>query len=472
MSNAKVTTADLAKVLQKKAKITEDEAKKFVNAYFNLIAEGIKAEDDFFINKFGTFKKQLKKGRTGRNPSTGEAIKIPSRYNVIFNAASNVAKRVNKPYANLKAKVIEEPIVVEKEKPVALKEKIVVQEKPIVVQEKTQKKPTPKKIVVQKEEDTIPEIEEPIAFIEKPVAQKKTEIIKVERKDAPKAAPQTKPKLEPQKSVTLPATSEPKVVREIIREVRQPIVNNVVPPITQRIVTQTEHGPKVSEQVIERQVIREQIIEQQINKQSLPEESSKLYRGEYNNTNTEADEGAVARCWFIAGIAVVCTIIVVAILFFVIFGSQRDVIVNEKYQTSTVQQQISDLAQINSIMPNAYEEIATLQYGEPKLWPYIYEANRLKYTDPDYNIKRRNFLLPRMPDKVLDAVNIEQAAIDAYRMYKIIYNEKPTLKNREKYLKGIRVLAETEKLMPGFISRYELSFSADDVALARKYLNN
>lgn len=444
MSNLKVTTADLAKALQKKNKITEDEAKKFVNAYFNLIAEGIKTEDDFSIYKFGTFKKQLKKGRTGRNPSTGEAIEIPSRYNVTFNAASNVASRVNKPYAHLKAKVIEEPIV--------------------------------KQIVI--EEEAIPEIEEPIAFVEKPiefvekpVAQKKAEIIKVERKDVKKETAQT-----PQPVTTPPVvattSSEPKVVREIIREVRQPIVNNVVPPpITQRIITQTEKGPKVSEQVIERQVIREQIIEQQIKKQSYPEEHDKLFRDEYS-TNRESDEGAVARCWFVAGIAVVCTAIVVAILIFVVFGSPREVVVNEKYQTSTVQQQISDLAQINSIMPNAYEEIATMQYGEPKLWPYIYEANRLKYNDPDYNIKKRNFLLPRMPDKVLDSVNIEQAAIDAYRMYKIIYNEKPTLKNREKYLKGIRVLAETEKLMPGFISRYELSFSADDVALARKYLNN
>lgn len=45
---------------------------------------------------FGTFKKKKKKARKGRNPKTGEPMKIPSTTSVTFSPGQEMKRRLNK----------------------------------------------------------------------------------------------------------------------------------------------------------------------------------------------------------------------------------------------------------------------------------------------------------------------------------------------------------------------------------------
>ena len=47
--------------------------------FLNLIKKTLKKRDKIFISGFGTFSVVKRKARKGRNPKTGEAIKIAAR---------------------------------------------------------------------------------------------------------------------------------------------------------------------------------------------------------------------------------------------------------------------------------------------------------------------------------------------------------------------------------------------------------
>ena len=58
---------------------TKADANRTVNAVFETIQEALKKKDKVTITGFGTFGVTKRKARTGRNPQTGEEIKIKAR---------------------------------------------------------------------------------------------------------------------------------------------------------------------------------------------------------------------------------------------------------------------------------------------------------------------------------------------------------------------------------------------------------
>ncbi|MEM9706417.1 MAG: HU family DNA-binding protein [Pseudomonadota bacterium] len=60
------------------ADMTKADAARAVDAVFDAITEALKAGDDVRLVGFGTFSAQKRAARDGRNPRTGEAIKIPA----------------------------------------------------------------------------------------------------------------------------------------------------------------------------------------------------------------------------------------------------------------------------------------------------------------------------------------------------------------------------------------------------------
>lgn len=58
---------------------TKKEAVMAVEIFLTLIKKTLKKREEIFISGFGTFSVVKRKARKGRNPKTGESIRIPAR---------------------------------------------------------------------------------------------------------------------------------------------------------------------------------------------------------------------------------------------------------------------------------------------------------------------------------------------------------------------------------------------------------
>ncbi len=81
--------AELVEVVAKNTN-TKKEAQLAVEAVFDAIRGSLKKKDPVAISGFGTFKVKQTKARMGRNPKTGEEIKIPAKRKVAFRAAKDL----------------------------------------------------------------------------------------------------------------------------------------------------------------------------------------------------------------------------------------------------------------------------------------------------------------------------------------------------------------------------------------------
>ena len=67
---------ELVEVISSKAEITQAEAGKVLGAALDAIVEGLAKDGKVTLVGFGTFEVRTRSARTGRNPRTGEKIKI------------------------------------------------------------------------------------------------------------------------------------------------------------------------------------------------------------------------------------------------------------------------------------------------------------------------------------------------------------------------------------------------------------
>ena len=74
-----MTKTELIEKVAKATKGTKADANRTVNAVFETIQGALKKKDKVTITGFGTFGVTKRKARTGRNPQTGEEIKIKAR---------------------------------------------------------------------------------------------------------------------------------------------------------------------------------------------------------------------------------------------------------------------------------------------------------------------------------------------------------------------------------------------------------
>ena len=82
-----MTKADLIELMAKDAGITKAAAGKALASFTDGITKALKKKDGkVTLVGFGTFSKVRRKGRKGRNPQTGETIKIKASNVVKFKA--------------------------------------------------------------------------------------------------------------------------------------------------------------------------------------------------------------------------------------------------------------------------------------------------------------------------------------------------------------------------------------------------
>ena len=85
----------LVEKMTEKAGLTKADAARALDAMLASVEEALKAGDKVTLVGFGTFATSKREAREGRNPKTGETVKIAARNAVTFKAGSKLKDAVN-----------------------------------------------------------------------------------------------------------------------------------------------------------------------------------------------------------------------------------------------------------------------------------------------------------------------------------------------------------------------------------------
>ena len=91
-----MTKEEFVAKLAQAGKVTKKQADDMFSAFVDMITASIKKGDRVALPGLGVFSVVQKKARTGRNPGTGQPIKIPARKAVKFSASSTLKQGLNK----------------------------------------------------------------------------------------------------------------------------------------------------------------------------------------------------------------------------------------------------------------------------------------------------------------------------------------------------------------------------------------
>jgi DNA-binding protein HU-beta len=86
----------LVEMIAEKAGLTKADAARALDATMESVTEALKKGDKVSLVGFGTFATSKRDAREGRNPRTGETVKIAARTAVTFKAGSKLKDAVNK----------------------------------------------------------------------------------------------------------------------------------------------------------------------------------------------------------------------------------------------------------------------------------------------------------------------------------------------------------------------------------------
>ena len=87
---------DLVEHVADELRLSKAGAARAIDAVFDGITRAVKKGDDVRLVGFGTFVVTKRAASRGRNPKTGEEIKLPASRNVRFRAGTALKAAVNK----------------------------------------------------------------------------------------------------------------------------------------------------------------------------------------------------------------------------------------------------------------------------------------------------------------------------------------------------------------------------------------
>lgn len=88
--------SEMIEALAKETGLTKTDVERVFNGTFDLFKKELGKGNNVAVAGFGTFKVSKRAARTGRNPQTGETIKIAASKSVGFKAGSALKETVNK----------------------------------------------------------------------------------------------------------------------------------------------------------------------------------------------------------------------------------------------------------------------------------------------------------------------------------------------------------------------------------------
>ena len=87
--------AEFIEAVAESAEITKADAGRAIDAMIATVTKALKSGDSVTLVGFGTFEVRKRGERTGRNPRTGENIKIAASKNPAFKAGKALKDAVN-----------------------------------------------------------------------------------------------------------------------------------------------------------------------------------------------------------------------------------------------------------------------------------------------------------------------------------------------------------------------------------------
>ncbi len=85
---------ELVDAMASKSGLTKADAKKALDAFTEVTGNALKKGDKITLIGFGTFSVTKRDARTGRNPRTGETLKIKAKKIAKFKPGAELAKKV------------------------------------------------------------------------------------------------------------------------------------------------------------------------------------------------------------------------------------------------------------------------------------------------------------------------------------------------------------------------------------------
>ncbi len=87
--------SQLIDAVAQKSGLTKKEAEAAVKSFTEVVTDALKADDKVQLVGFGTFEVKTRGERTGRNPKTGETIKVPASKHPAFSASKALKDQLN-----------------------------------------------------------------------------------------------------------------------------------------------------------------------------------------------------------------------------------------------------------------------------------------------------------------------------------------------------------------------------------------
>lgn len=90
-----MTKTDLINFMAEEAGLTKADATRALDAFMSGVTKGLKESGKVALTGFCTFQAEKKEAKEGRNPRTGEIVKIPARIAVKAKAGSKLKEALN-----------------------------------------------------------------------------------------------------------------------------------------------------------------------------------------------------------------------------------------------------------------------------------------------------------------------------------------------------------------------------------------
>jgi integration host factor beta subunit len=94
--SASMTKSDLIeRVAEKMPHISKKDTEVVVNTIFDSMTDALRAGERIEIRGFGSFQVKVRDAREGRNPKTGEVVKIPAKRTPFFKVGKDLKERID-----------------------------------------------------------------------------------------------------------------------------------------------------------------------------------------------------------------------------------------------------------------------------------------------------------------------------------------------------------------------------------------
>src|SRR5256885_15621565 len=90
-----MTKADLIEKPSRLAELTRKDSEVIVETIFDSIVRSLRVGDKIEIRGFGSFRPRQRKPRVGRNPKTGDRVKVPAKKIPFFKPSKELKNLVN-----------------------------------------------------------------------------------------------------------------------------------------------------------------------------------------------------------------------------------------------------------------------------------------------------------------------------------------------------------------------------------------